>query len=123
MMIPLQPQSVPNRILFLHDLERQCTPNAEKHKECPLPPKGVDHYAEHEPVNQLGVSKEVKGSGRRTTLDELGHVDPFLHPTFSWPCERVDEEHEKQARIDSDVILKLSGVSLPFSASETGFQD
>ena len=122
MTIPLQSQSVPNRILFPHNLERQCASNAEKHKERPLPSKRVDHNAKHEPVNQLRVREEVKGSGRRTTLDELGHVDPFLHPTFSWPGERVDEEHEKQARIDSDVILELSGVSLPFSALQSGFQ-
>ena len=122
MTILLQPQSVPNRILFPHNLERQCASNAEKHKECPLPSERVDHNAKHEPVNQLRVSEEVKGSGRRTTLDELGHVNPFLHPTFSWPCERVDEEHEKQARIDSDVILELSRVSFPFSASELGCQ-
>ena len=94
-MILLQTQSVPNRILSPHNPQRQRTPNAKEHKERPLPPEGVDHYAEHEPVNQFRVSEEVEGSSRRTALDEFGHVDPFLHPSLSWSCERVDEEHEE----------------------------
>ena len=76
--------------------------NAEKHNQCPLPSRGVDHHAEHEPVDQLGVSKDPVG---RTTLDEYGPVDPFLR----------HEEREKQARIDFRCDTKiLSGVSLPF---------
>lgn len=110
--IPLHPQSIPNRILSSHNPQRQRSPDAEEHKERPLPPKGVDGDTEDEPVRQLGVSEEVEGSGRRTAFDELGHVDPFLHPEFLWPCERVDEEHEEQARIDSNVILEVFGVSL-----------
>ena len=93
--IPLHPQSIPNRIFSSHNPQRQRPPDAEEHKERPLPPKGVDGDAEDEPVRQLGVSEEVEGSGWRTAFDELGHVDPFLHPEFLWPCEWVDEEHEK----------------------------
>ena len=122
MMMPFQPQSISYRILSSDNLERQCAPNAEKHKERPLPPKRVNHYAEHEPVYQLGVSEEVESSGWRTTLDKFSQVDPFLHPAFSWPCERVHQEHEEQARIDSNVILEISGVSFPSQTSNLEFQ-
>lgn len=36
---------------------------------------------------------------------ELGHVDPSFHPFLLRPRERVDEEHEEQARVDSNVVL------------------
>lgn len=104
--ISLHPQSVPNRILSSHNPQWQPAPDAEKHKERPLPPKRVDGDAEHEPVSQLRVSEEVEGSGWRATFDELGHVDPFFHPRLLWPCERVHEEHKEQARIDSNMVLE-----------------
>ena len=122
-MIPLPPQSVPNRILPSHDPQWQRAPDTEEHKERPLPPEGVDRDAEHEPVHELGVSEEVEGSGWCTTFDELGHVDPFFHPMFLWPCERVHEKHEKQARIYSNVVLEISGVSVSSSVSELRFQE
>lgn len=106
MTIPLQPQSIPNRVLSLHNPQRQCAPNAREHEGCPLPPERVDHNAEHEPVHQLRVSKEVEGSGWRMTLDGRCHVDPSFHPFLLWPGEWIDEEHEKQARIDSNVVLE-----------------
>lgn len=107
--ITLHPQSVPNRILFPHNPQWQRAPDAEEHKERPLPPKGVDGDAEHEPVSQLRVCEEVEGSGWRAAFDELGHVDPFLHPEFLWPGKRVHEEHEEQARIDSNMVLEGFG--------------
>ena len=111
MMIPLQPQPIPNRILSPHDAQRQCAADTREHKRCPLPPERVDRNAEHEPVHQLGVSEEVEGAGGRTLLDERGHVDPFFHPFFLRRGERVDEEHEKQARVDSNVVLERGRVS------------
>ena len=109
--MPRQPQSIPNRILSPHNLQRQRTAHTEEDEECPLPPERIDHDAEDEPVDQLGVSEEVEGSGRRTTLDELGHVDPPLHPNWSRPRERIDEEHEKQARVDPNVVLVIPWIS------------
>ena len=111
MTIPLQPQPVPYRILSPHDSQRQCAADAREHKRRPFPPEGVDHNAEHEPVHQLRVSEEVEGSGGRTLLDERGHVDPFFHPLLLRPGERIDEEHEKQARVDSNVVLERGRVS------------
>ena len=86
MRILFQPHSVPNRVLSLHHLQWQRAPHAEQHEERPLPPERVDHYAEHKPVDQLRIGEEVEGSGWCPTLDEFGHVDPFLHPIFVWPC-------------------------------------
>ncbi len=107
MRISLQPQSVPNRVFSSHNPQWQRAPNAEEHEECPLPPEGIDHNAEHEPIDQLRVSEEVEGRRRRTMLDKLGHVDPFFHPFFLWPRERIDEKHEKQTCVDSNVVLDI----------------
>ena len=105
MRIPLQPQPVPYRILPPHNLQRQRTAHTAEDEERPLPPERIDDDAEDEPVDQFGVGEEVEGSGRGATLEELGHVDPPLHPLWSRPRERVDEEHEEEARVDSDVVL------------------
>lgn len=101
-----QPEPVPNRVLSLNNAQGQCASNAGEHEEGPLPSERIDDNAEYEPVHQLRVCKEIQGSGWRTTLDELGHVDPSLHPFLLWPGERVDKEHEKQARIDPNVVLE-----------------
>ena len=114
--VPLQRKSVPNRVLSLRDLERQRAPNAREHKGGPFPPERVDHDTEDEPVRQLRVSEEVEGAGWCMTLDGLCHVNPFLHPLFLWCREGIDEEHQKQACIDSNMVLKVSGVSLRSSA-------
>ena len=111
MMIPLQTQPIPNGILSPHDAQWQRAADTRKHKRCPFPPERVDRNAEHEPVHQLGVSEEVEGAGGRTLLDERGHVDPSLHPFFLRCGERVDEEHEKQARVDSNMVLQRGKVS------------
>ena len=95
MRILLQPQSIPDRILPPHHLQRQRTAHTEEDEERPLPPERIDHDAKDEPVDQFGVGEEVEGAGRGATLEELGHVDPSFHPLWSRPCERVDEEHEK----------------------------
>ena len=105
MTIPLQTQSVSNRVFSLDDIQRQSAPNAREHEGCPLPPEWVYDDAEHEPVHQLRVSKEVEGSCWRTTFDELGHVDPSFHPFLLRSRERVDKKHEEQTRIDSNVVL------------------
>lgn len=107
MRIPFQSQPIPNRVFSFDDPQWQCTSNAREHERCPLPPEGIDHDAEYEPIHQFRVSKEVEGSGWGTTFDEFGHVDPSFHPLFLWPCERVDEEHEKQARINANVVLYM----------------
>ena len=111
MMIPLQTQPIPNRILSPHNAQRQRTADTREHKRCPFPPERVNRNAEHEPVHQLGVSEEVEGAGGRTLLDERGHVDPFFHPFLLRRGERVNEEHKKQARVDSNVVLQKGKVS------------
>lgn len=111
MMIPLQSQPVPNRVLSPHDSQRQSAADTREHKRCPFPPEGVDRNAEHEPVHQLRVSEEVEGAGGRTLLDERGHVDPFFHPFLLRCGERIDEEHEEQARVDPNVVLERGRVS------------
>ena len=111
MMIPLQPQPIPNRILPPHDSQRQCAADTREHEQRPLPPERVDRNAEHEPVHQLRVREEVEGASGRTLLDERGQVDPFFHPFLLRRSERVDEEHEKQARVDSNVVLERGKVS------------
>ena len=118
MRIPLQPQSVPDRILPPHNLQRQRAAHAAEDEERPLPPERIDDDAEDEPVDQLGVGEEVEGSGRGTTLEELGHVDPPFHPLWSRPRERIDEEHEKEARVDANVVLVILRFS--FLSSGTG---
>ena len=127
MMIPLQPQPVPNRILSPHDCQRQSAADTREHKRCPFPPERVDRNAEHEPVHQLRVSEEVEGTGGRTLLDERGHVDPSFHPFLLRRGERVDEEHEQQAGVDSNVVLEVGGISqcdllsfLPFFGGSLG---
>lgn len=122
MRIPFQPKSIPNRVLSFDNPHWQRTPNAREHERCPLPPERVDDNAKDEPIHQFRVSEEIEGSSWGTTFDELGHVDPSFHPLFLWPRERVDEEHEKQARIDSNVVLCNFEVSLPSSALELRFQ-
>lgn len=127
MMIPLQPQPIPNGILSPHDTQRQCAANTREHERCPFPPERVDRNAEHKPVHQLRVSEEVEGAGGRTLLDKRGHVDPFFHPFLLRRSERVDEEHEEQARVDSNVVLEIGELailvffsSFPFLAALLG---
>ena len=111
MTILLHPQPISNRILSPHDAQRQCAADTREHERCPFPPERVYRNAEHEPVHQLRVSEEVEGAGGRTLLDERGHVDPSFHPFLLRRGERVDEEHEEQARVDSNVVLEIGGVS------------
>jgi hypothetical protein len=55
-------QSIPQLIFLLDHLHRQCRPNTEEHKERPLPPERVDHKRKDEPVYQLTIREEVKGT-------------------------------------------------------------
>lgn len=38
-------------------------------------------------------------------FEESGHIDPSLHPEFVGARERVDEEHEEKAGVDTDVVV------------------
>lgn len=81
----------------------QRVPEAEEDEEGPLPAEGVDGDAEGEPPEQLEVGEEVEGAGRGRRFQDLGHVDPALHPERGRPRQRVDEEHEEDPRVDADV--------------------
>lgn len=81
----------------------QVDADAEKHKDGPLPAEGVDGDAKDEPPHQLEVGEEVKGASRAGALEQARHVDPAAHPKGAGPGERVDEEHEQDARVDANV--------------------
>jgi hypothetical protein len=42
-------QSVPYSIFSLNNVLRQTLSDSKEHKECPLPPKGIDNNTEGEP--------------------------------------------------------------------------
>ena len=105
-MLPLlNAQPIPHLVLLLYHMERQSTANTKKHKECPLPPKWIDGNAEHEPVDEFRIGEEVESFRRRSPLNGSSHIDPLLHPVLMRPSERIDEEHEEETSVDTNVIV------------------
>ena len=96
---------MPESILVFHDLHRQAATNSEEHESSPLPPKWIDHHTEDQPVYEFRVGEKIKGTSWRQRLDEAGHVDPSLHPVRLRSSERIDEEHEEKAGVDTYVVV------------------
>jgi len=81
-------------VLFLHNRHRQTQSDTREDEHSPLPTERIDGDAEREPPYQLAVREEVKRARRAARLDELGHVDPALHPVRRGPRQGVEEEHQ-----------------------------
>ena len=97
------PLPIPQPLLPLHNAHRQALPDPKQHKRRPLPPERIHQHHKHEPVHQLRVREEIKRRRRRQRLHRTRHVDPLLHPVSPRRRQRVDQEHQQQARVDPDV--------------------
>lgn len=81
----LFPQLLSERFFLPDYLQRKRTANAKEHEWRPLPAKRVDKNYEDVPVDQFGVSEEVKRACRSQPFHKARKVDPCLHPTFRRP--------------------------------------
>lgn len=81
----------------------QIQSNTEEDKNGPLPSEGVECDTEGEPPEQLEVSKEVKRTSWAVLLEELCHVNPALHPERARAREGVNQEHEEDASVNSNM--------------------
>ncbi|TKW51861.1 hypothetical protein CTA1_1114 [Colletotrichum tanaceti] len=99
----VEAHAVADTALDLDHSLRQHEAQPEKDEKRPLPPERVEGDAEGEPPEKLEVGEEVKGAHGRRRLEQLGHLDPRLHPERMGPRHRVDEEHEENPRVDANV--------------------
>lgn len=77
--------------------------NTKEHKQCPLPPKGVEGNAECKPPDQLKIGEEVESGCRCKLLKNTSHVNPTFHPEGAWSGEGIGEEHKEDTSVYSDV--------------------
>ena len=49
----------------------------------------------------------------------MRHINPFLYPVFRGSRERIDEEHEEQARVNADMIVADGADSIDIGAVNT----
>lgn len=102
----------PKLLFSTHDLHRQPLPNPKKHKRRPLPPERVDRDTEEEPPKELLVREEIKGTSRRVAFQKFGHLDRPVAPPRFGRCQRIDEEHEEDAGVDTDVPFPTVPIAL-----------
>lgn len=88
------PETIKRLPLALDKNLWQVKTNAEKDENSPLPSERIKCDAKGKPPQQFEVREKVKRASRAILLQELGHVNPALHPERARSSKRVDEEHE-----------------------------
>lgn len=112
---------VSKSVFFLDNLHGELGSNTEKDEHGPLPTEWIDGNCEHKPVpvrvsagrapvlrgylHEFTVGKEVESTGRRQRFDCGRHINPFLRPVRVAFGERIDQLHEKQTCVDTDVVV------------------
>lgn len=67
----------------------QRSSNAKEYEKSPLPPERVNRNAEEEPPDQFKIGEKIESASRRESLQVSRHVNPALHPEWSWSCQWI----------------------------------
>lgn len=112
----LHPQCLAEGSFLLNHLHGQSTANAEQDERSPLPPERVNQDDKEEPVDQFRVREEVKGTGRGESFHQSCPVDPSFHTTLCGLRQWVDQEHQEESSVDTNVHVTHSANSIDVGA-------